>query len=109
MHCQADHTVAGHPFPPPSATPPGPVTLWAEQTRPTPNRLAYSILNPSHAFEPGYKDELILSGTLSRMGDYSQAVTVRQLSGLVAFLGSLKSLKRFRGRSHCENATDAHH
>ncbi len=93
MRCYACHTVVGHQFPPPYATPPVPVMLGAEKKRPTPNQLADSIVNPSHALEPGYKEELIRSGKLSRMGDYSEAMTVRQLSDVVAFLGSLISVK----------------
>jgi hypothetical protein len=93
MKCYACHTVVGHEFPPPYASPPVPVMLGAEKERPTRSELADSIVNPSHSLEPGHKEELIRSGRLSRMGDYSEAMTVRQLSDLVAFLDSLHRAK----------------
>jgi mono/diheme cytochrome c family protein len=93
MKCYACHTVLGHQFPAPYATPPVPVMLGAEKVRPTPSQLADSIVNPSHILEAGYKEALVSSGKLSRMGDYSDAMTVRQLSDLVAFLETVKPSK----------------
>lgn len=90
MNCFACHTVVGHNFPMPYAQPAVPVALGAETTRPTRTQLVDSIVNPSHAIEAGYKEELVRSGRLSRMGDYSEVMSVRQLSDLVAFLESLK-------------------
>ena len=89
LRCYACHRVEGADFPAPVATPPVPVVLGGK-VKQMPSRLdlANSIINPSHEFAPGYKDELIKSGKLSRMGDYSDVLTVRQLSDLVAFLQS---------------------
>jgi hypothetical protein len=93
MKCHVCHSVVGHQFPAPSALPAVPVVLGAEKKRPTPGQLADSIVNPSHRLEPGYGEELVRSGKLSRMGDYSEVMTVRQLSDLVAFLDTLSSDK----------------
>jgi len=93
MNCFACHTVVGHNFPAPYAQPAVPVALGAEATRPTRTQLVDSIVNPSHAIEAGYKEELVRSARLSRMGDYSEVMTVRQLSDLVAFLESLPRTK----------------
>ena len=93
LKCYACHTVVGHEFPPPYASPPVPVMLGAEKKRPTRSELADSSVNPSHSLEPGHKEELIRSGRLSRMGDYSHVMTVRQLSDLVAFIESLHRAK----------------
>jgi cytochrome c2 len=56
----------------------------AAQTR---EQLATSILAPSHAFADN--GEKWKSGDLSRMGDFSQHLTVRQWMDLVAYLKSL--------------------
>ena len=55
LKCYACHTVAGHDFPAPYATPPAPVVLGAESKRPTRNLVINSIINPSHLLEPGYE------------------------------------------------------
>lgn len=90
LRCYYCHRVEGAELPSPLAQPPVPVTL-GDRTRPAPSRerLVRGIIAPSHEFAPGYKEELIRDGKLSRMGDYSDVLTVRQVSDLVAFLESL--------------------
>jgi L-cysteine S-thiosulfotransferase len=50
--------------------------------------LVTSIINPSHALAPGYPRELITRGNQSAMANFNDAMTVRQLIDLVAFLQS---------------------
>jgi hypothetical protein len=50
--------------------------------------LVTSIINPSHQFAKGYKKDLIQADGKSRMTDYTQFMTVRQMIDLVAFLQS---------------------
>jgi hypothetical protein len=90
LRCNHCHRVEGVSAPAPVAQPPVPVIL-GDRTRKPPTReyLAQSILAPSHEFARGYKEDLIKEGKLSRMGDYSDVLTVRQLSDLVAFIESL--------------------
>jgi sulfur-oxidizing protein SoxX len=54
----------------------------------TDGELVTAIVDPSHRLAPGYKREDVQSGKLSRMGDYSEAMTVRELVDVVAFLQS---------------------
>lgn len=56
-----------------------------------PSDLATAIVAPSHAVSTNVSPELRtrLEGTLSPMGDFSQAMTVRQLSDIVAYLRSI--------------------
>ena len=53
--------------------------------------LVQSIVVPSHELASGHREDLIKEGKLSRMGDYSDVLTLRQLTDLVAFLQSLRS------------------
>jgi mono/diheme cytochrome c family protein len=87
MQCFVCHQIAGGGFPPPHAQPPVPVTLGATQAHLSRARLAESIITPSHRVAPGMPG--ITSGGTSRMGDYSEVMTVRQLVDIVAYLQSL--------------------
>lgn len=91
LMCYTCHRVAGaaETFPLPTANPPVPVELGAEAVPPTRGALVTSIIDPSHEIAPGYREELVADGQLSRMGDYSHLLTVRQLADLVAYLQSL--------------------
>jgi mono/diheme cytochrome c family protein len=89
LQCYTCHQVIGHDFPPPKALPQVPVILGAEAKPPTRAELIDSILNPSHSLAPGFAEDLIRTGQLSRMGDYGDALNVKQLGDLVAFLRSL--------------------
>jgi len=89
LKCNACHEVKGLDLPGPVADPPVPVVLGeVMDTRPTDGSFVTAIINPSHKLAPGFPEELIKVGTTSRMADYSDVMTVRQLVDLVAFLHS---------------------
>jgi hypothetical protein len=89
LRCNACHKVQGLDLPPPVADPPVPVVLGgAVDYQPTDGRFVTSIINPSHKLASGYPEELLRSGSESRMADYSDVMTVRKLVDLVAFLHS---------------------
>jgi hypothetical protein len=54
----------------------------------TDGELAGAIVHPSYRLAVGYEREAVTSGGLSRMGDFTEAMTVRELIDLVAFLQS---------------------
>lgn len=87
LKCNACHTVQGEDFPPPVAEPPVPVALGGTvHYQPTDGRFVTSMVNPSHKLAPGFPEDLIKSGSESRMADYGDVMTVHQLIDLVAFL-----------------------
>jgi mono/diheme cytochrome c family protein len=89
LRCNACHEVEGLDLPGPVAEPPVPVALGGTvDYQPTDGRFVTSIINPDHKLAPGYPEELIKSGAESRMADYSDVMTVRELVDLVAFLHS---------------------
>ncbi len=87
MQCYACHAVEGDDFPDPHASPPVPVALGPEVASMDRGYLAESIISPSHRIPEDM--EGIRHEELSRMGDYSEAMTVRQLIDIVAYLESL--------------------
>ena len=91
LQCYVCHPVSGYSrsFPEPSAEPPTLVVLGTENRAPSRRELIDSIINPSHKIYPGPAPKLEKSGNLSRMGDFSDTMTVRQLIDVVAFLQSL--------------------
>jgi hypothetical protein len=90
MGCYSCHEVPGETFPAPVARPPVPVPLDSTVTQKTREQLAESILAPSHAIRLGAED--VDAPELSRMGDYTEALTVADLIGLVTYLKSLSAL-----------------
>jgi len=70
-----------------SAAKPGP-KLGVAQSRYKSDFLADSIVFPSHAIKPGTQTPDSVKG-VSRMGDFSDTMTVRELADLVAYLKSL--------------------
>jgi mono/diheme cytochrome c family protein len=89
MRCHSCHRVAGAELPPPVADPPVPVLLGGRVPRArTDGELAAAIIDPSHRLATGYRPETIQAGGLSRMGEFADAMTVRELVDLVAFLQS---------------------
>jgi hypothetical protein len=50
--------------------------------------LVTSIINPSHRISARYERAAVKSGSLSRMGDFSEGMSVRDLADLVAYLQS---------------------
>ena len=89
VKCKACHEVRRLPLPGPVAQRPVPVALGGTvDYQPTDGRFVTSIINPSHKLAPG-----ISKGAREERGafanaDYSDAMTVRQLVDLVAFLHS---------------------
>ncbi len=87
LRCAACHQVAGETgFPDPISSNPGP-DLGAVAAQPA-GLIATSIIAPSHALSVNASGEVTarLEGILSPMGDYSRAMTVRQLLDLIAYL-----------------------
>lgn len=87
LSCTSCHAVTGEAdFPAPVAYHAGP-ELAAATAGKTPEQIAASIVAPSH--EIGPEARKMMEGELSPMGDFSDAMTVRQLVDLVAYLDSL--------------------
>ncbi len=87
MKCHACHQVDGGGFPAPTAEPPVPILLGGSvpYTK-TDGELVTAIINPSHKIAPALRTEQVKSGDASRMPDYGDHLTVRQMVDLVAFL-----------------------
>jgi mono/diheme cytochrome c family protein len=93
LKCYSCHEVVGEDYPDPSAITPTFVALGATgESKPRPY-LVESIIAPSHQFAmprpPGGQtasDQNIKSGKNSRMANYSDQLTVRELYDLVAYL-----------------------
>ena len=89
LKCHLCHTVAGVELPSPEVAPPVMVNLGGQvRNVRTYGELVTSIINPSHRLAKGYKKELIEVEGKSRMTDYTEVMTVRQMINLVAFLQS---------------------
>ncbi len=88
LKCNSCHAVAGDTqLTKPTAQKPGPV-FGVRQSRYKPNFIADSIIFPSHAIQRD-SNGLNSDDQLSRMGDFSDSITVRQLSDVVVYLRSL--------------------
>ena len=86
MRCNACHRVAGDNLAAPVAEPAVEVMLGGRIARvKTDGALADSIVNPSHRIAYERRNEA-RAGTLSRMPDYKEAMTVAELADLVAYL-----------------------
>jgi mono/diheme cytochrome c family protein len=88
LKCHQCHTVDGVPdLPSPTAEPRVPVTLGGRVPHvKTDGELVASIIDPSHRIAPTLHPELVSRDGKSRMPDYAEVMTVRQLADLVAFL-----------------------
>ena len=83
--CHRVHGVAG--LPEPVAGPPVPIALGGEDPyQRTDGELVTAIIDPSHRLATSHPDARSGEGSRSRMGDFSEAMTVRQLIDVVAFL-----------------------
>ena len=88
LKCNECHTVFGMDVPRPSS-PSITVALGGEEPIiRTDGELVTSIINPSHKLAWGYPNEQIATDGKSKMRDYSDMMTVRQMTDLVAFLHS---------------------
>lgn len=105
LECHSCHRVLAENFPAPIADPPVPVVLGSPMDKKSRTYLAESILASSHSFakpreeiiglvilQPTYED--IGEGGESRMGDYKDAMTVKQWVDLVAYLDALQNRTR---------------
>ena len=92
LRCTACHAVPSEPdFPAPVSTNPGPL-IDARLADRDVSYLMAAVMTPSHAISTNIGDEVRarLEGTLSPMGDFSRAMTVRQLVDVHAYLRSIK-------------------
>jgi mono/diheme cytochrome c family protein len=87
MRCFTCHEVAGSGFPQPVATLPTSVPIGGKGAAPGEARLVADIITPSHAISGD--PSRTMSGGVSRMGDFTYVLTVRQLVDLVAYVQSL--------------------
>ena len=97
LKCYSCHVVIGEDYPDPSAITPTFVALGATGEQKPRLYLVESIIAPSHQFATPRppagqtsRDPNIKSGTRSRMSDYSEQITVRELCDLVAYLESIQ-------------------
>ncbi len=89
LRCNGCHRVAGLDLGQPSAVPPVPVVLGGEVPHvKTDGDLVTSIIDPSHRVPEDLPPDLVKRAGGSRMPDYSDVMTVRQMVDLVAFLQS---------------------
>jgi mono/diheme cytochrome c family protein len=87
--CHTCHRVEGVDLPAPSASPPVPVVLGGPVPHvKTDGDLVTSILNPSHSLPGAYRPEEVKAGEASRMPDYGDTLSARQLVDVIAFLQS---------------------
>ncbi len=89
LKCYSCHEVAGleNELPAPTANPQTDVVLGGLAVRePTDGELVTSIINASHQLYPGGEEERIMTGEGSRMANYNDMITIRQVIDLVAFL-----------------------
>lgn len=98
FECYTCHEVKGDDFPAPTVITPTYVSLGAGQGDESRAYLAESIIAPSHQFAtpkpPDGKtagDVNIMSGRASRMTDFTDRMTVRQLIDVTTYLKSLQT------------------
>jgi L-cysteine S-thiosulfotransferase len=98
LGCASCHQVPGTDLPRPTIQPPVPVALGGERSNElTDGYLVTSIICPSYRLAH-YPKNQITSGGKSRMPDYEDRITVRQLTDLVAFLQSRYTVRLYPGR-----------
>jgi hypothetical protein len=97
LKCYACHEVVGEDFPDPSAITPTFVALGATGEQKPRLYLVESIIAPSHQFAQPRppagqtsSEQNIRAGTRSRMSDYSEQLTVRELCDLVSYLEAIQ-------------------
>jgi mono/diheme cytochrome c family protein len=95
LQCNTCHEVARTPLPPPTVQPAVPVVLGGDITwEKTDGYLVASIINPSHKLAGRRKDLTTIAGGKSRMPEYADIITVRQLTDIVAFLQSRYTIRQ---------------
>ena len=86
LRCHSCHRVQGVRLPSPVASPPVPITLGEAPSSYTDAYLVTSIIAPSHNITRSELGESVASKGVSRMGDFTSVMTVRQLVDIVTFL-----------------------
>lgn len=86
MRCYTCHEVAGSEFPKPWASPAADMKLGGALPARDPSSIATSIVDPNHAISGDPKKTT--AGGASRMGDFTDVLTVRQLADITAYLHS---------------------
>jgi hypothetical protein len=96
LQCHTCHRVRTHAeLPEPTAQPPVPIVLGDSEGHTwTDGELVTAIIHPSYRITSRYAPELVRSGELSRMGDFSETMTVQELVDIVALLQSLHQSDR---------------
>ncbi|HEY7573911.1 MAG TPA: cytochrome c [Thermoanaerobaculia bacterium] len=90
VRCTTCHSVAGQGFPAPLAQAEA-MRLTQETAKKTVDELAQSIVSPSHSIS-GDASGVAEGGELSRMGDFSQSLSVQDVADLVAFLKTIEGM-----------------
>ncbi len=89
LHCYECHTIEGIELPPVPSDEQPYVQLGGKVSRiKTYGQLVTSIINPSHRLAKGYPVDAVSVDGKSKMKNYNDAMTVTQLSDLVAFVQS---------------------
>ena len=99
LQCYSCHEVKGAEYPAPTTITPTFVALGATGKVHSRTYLVESIIAPSHEFATPIApsgqtagDENVMSGRRSRMTDFSDRLTVRQLMDLTAYLEELEAM-----------------
>lgn len=95
LACTTCHDVAGVPMEAHGERPDVIVMLGGEVTRvESYGQLVTSIVNPSHRISGRYQRDDVADGDVSKMANFNDLMTVRQLIDLTAFLQSRYELRR---------------
>ena len=96
LGCHSCHAVTGADLERPTVQPPVPVVLGGEvDHRLSDAYLVTSMIDPSYALAPHVKEQITRDGK-SRMPNYADQLTARQMTDLVAFLQSHYTVRIMR-------------
>jgi hypothetical protein len=99
LGCNSCHEVSGVDAPRPTVQPAVPVVLGGEvEKKPSDAYLVTSIICPAYRLAPYPKDQITVNGQ-TRMPEYVDRISVRQLTDLTEFLQSRYVERRFPARA----------